>query len=185
MEDALYRQLYLDQGGSGSRIAALSAAWHKRQSDLKRIEQFDAVFIQKGVFPGLYSGFERKIASRKPFVLDFDDAIWLPRVGGSQLLRALHRESAVQSMMRQAKAVIAGNDFLAEYAKRFNPNVTVVPSSINVSCVPARDQLEYRRLDRQPDNALLFETAVVRVQAAWHQTTRDCFRRSEPTRFRR
>jgi hypothetical protein len=63
-------------------------------------------------------------------VLDFDDAIWLPRVGGSRLLRVLHRETAVQDILRCAAAVIAGNDFLAEYAGRFNHNVTVVPSSI-------------------------------------------------------
>jgi glycosyltransferase involved in cell wall biosynthesis len=132
MDDALYRQLYLGQSGDGSRISAFAAAWRKRQSELQQIEQFDAVFIQKGVFPGLYAGFERQIASRKPFVLDFDDAIWLPRVGGSQILRTLHRETAVQSIIRMAKAVIAGNNYLAEYAKRFNPNVTVIPSSIDV-----------------------------------------------------
>ena len=133
MDDALYRQLYLDRGGSGSRVSALTAAWRKRRADLQRIEQFDAVFIQKGIFPGLYSGFERRIAAHKPLVFDFDDAIWLPRVGGSRLLRALHREHAVQDVMQQATAVIAGNAFLAEYAARFNPNVTVVPSSINIS----------------------------------------------------
>ena len=130
--DALYRQLYLDQGGSHSRVSALSAVWRKRRADLQQIGQFDAVFIQKGVFPGLYSGFERRIASQKPLVFDFDDAIWLPRVGGSQALRALHRERAVQEIMRRATVVIAGNDFLAEYATRFTRNVTVVPSSINI-----------------------------------------------------
>jgi glycosyltransferase involved in cell wall biosynthesis len=132
IDDALYRRLYLDSGGSGSRFSALCAAWHKRRANLRRIGQFDAVFIQKGVFPGLYSGFERGMASQKPLVFDFDDAIWLPRVGGSQLLRALHRERAVQDIMRRASAVIAGNDYLAEYAGRFNRNVTIVPSSINI-----------------------------------------------------
>jgi len=139
IDDALYRQLYLDSNGRGSRVAALTTAWRKRRADLRRMEQFDAVFVQKGVFPGLYAGFERAIASRKPMVFDFDDAIWLPRVGGSKLLRLLHRESAVQNIMRRAAAVIAGNDFLAEYATRFNQNVTVILSSINVAA--------YRRTD--------------------------------------
>jgi glycosyltransferase involved in cell wall biosynthesis len=132
IDDALYRQLYLDSGGGGSRVSALVAAWRQRRTDLQRLGQFDAVFLQKGVFPGLYSGFERRIAAGKPLVFDFDDAIWLPRVGGSQLLRVLHRERAVQDVMRRAATVIAGNDFLAEYAARFNRNVTVVTSSINV-----------------------------------------------------
>ena len=100
------------------------------------MDEFDAVFVQKGVFPGLYSGFERKIAARKPLVFDFDDAVWLPRVGGLPILRALHRERAVQDCLRRATAVIAGNDFLAEYAMRFNSNVNVVPSSIDVAAYP-------------------------------------------------
>ena len=59
------------------------------------------------------------MAARKPLVFDFDDAIWLPRVGGSRVLRALHRESAVQDILRCAAAVIAGNSFLADYAAPF------------------------------------------------------------------
>ncbi len=131
IDDALYRSLYLDLGEPASRRAAFSATWRRRRADLQHVEDFDAVFVQKGVFPGLYSGFERKIAARKPVVFDFDDAIWLPRVGGSRVLRALHRESAVQDILRRATAVIAGNNFLADYATRFNRKVTVVPSSID------------------------------------------------------
>ncbi len=133
---ALYRSLYLDSGRRGSRRAAFRAAWRRRRADLQRVGDFDALFVQKGVFPGLYSGFERRLAARKPLVFDFDDAIWLPRVGGSRLLRWLHREAAVQDILRCAAGVIAGNDFLAEYAARFNRRVTVVPSSISVETYP-------------------------------------------------
>lgn len=130
IDDELYRSLYLDTGPRTSRRAAFQAVWQRRRIDLQRVGEFDAVVVQKGIFPGLYSGWERKFATRKPLVFDFDDAIWLPRVGGSRVLRALHRETAVQNVLRCAAAVIAGNDFLAEYAARFNRNVTVVPSSI-------------------------------------------------------
>ena len=136
IDDVLYRSLYLDSEGRGSRRAALSAAWRRRRADLRRVDDFDAVFVQKGVFPGLYSGFERKMAARKPVVFDFDDAIWLPRVGGSRVLRTLHRKAAVQDILRCAAAVIAGNNFLADYATRFNRQVTVVPSSIDPAAYP-------------------------------------------------
>src|SRR5271170_2812422 len=136
IDDALYRRLYLNSSGSISRAAAFSAAWRQRRHDLDRVNDFDAVFVQKGVFPGLYSGFEKKLAARKPLVFDFDDAIWLPRVGGSRLLQALHREAAVKDVLRCASAVIAGNDFLAEYASRFNKAVTVIPSSISIEDYP-------------------------------------------------
>ncbi len=130
IDEARYRRLYLGSSGKTSRAVAFSAAWRRRRADLARVDDFDAVFVQKGVFPGLSSGFEKKFAARKPLVFDFDDAIWLPRVGGSRALQALHREKAVQDVLRCARAVIAGNEFLAEYASRFNKAVTVVPSSI-------------------------------------------------------
>ncbi len=136
IDDALYRRLYLETSEQAGRLAALSATWHQRRHDLDRIHDFDIVFVQKGVFPGLYSGFEKKIAASKPLVFDFDDAIWLPRVGGRRVLQALHREAAVQDVLRRATAVIAGNKFLAEYASRFNKAVTVVPSSIPLENYP-------------------------------------------------
>jgi hypothetical protein len=138
IDETLYRRLYLDPHPSASRIAAFQAAWRQRRADVRRLEDFDVVVVQKGVFPGLYSGFERQIASRKPLVFDFDDAIWLPRVGGSWVLRALHRQSTVQNILRSATAIIAGNHFLAGYAGCFNRTVTVVPSSIPIEThVPA------------------------------------------------
>jgi glycosyltransferase involved in cell wall biosynthesis len=150
IKDALYRSLYLDSGWRGSRLAAFPAAWQRRSADLRRVDAFDAVFVQKGVFPGLYSGFERKIAARKPLVFDFDDAIWLPREGGSPLLRALHRERTVQDILRRAAAVIAGNEFLAAYARRFNQNVTVIPSAIDLDRYPPKPETYASNVRSQP-----------------------------------
>jgi len=112
------------------------ATWQRRRADLDRVGEFDAVFVQKGIFPGLYSGFERKFAAKKPLIYDFDDAMWLPRRGGSRVAHVLHREPAVQDVLRCAAAVIAGNDYLAEYASRFNRNVTVVPTAIDTAKYP-------------------------------------------------
>ncbi len=131
MGDELYSEIYL--GGRVSRRAAFAAAWKTRKQNLQQLDDFDAVVVQKGVLPGLYAGFERKIAARKPLVFDFDDAIWLPRQGGSPVLRALHRERSVQAILRCSRAVMAGNQYLADYARRFNSNVTVVPSTIDLT----------------------------------------------------
>src|SRR5207249_5458235 len=101
IDDKLYRRLYLS--GGGSRRAALAATWRNRRADLRRLDEFDAVFIQKGILPGLSARFERWFA-RKPVVFDFDDAIWLPRQGGNPLLRWLHRERTVQQILQRATA---------------------------------------------------------------------------------
>jgi glycosyltransferase involved in cell wall biosynthesis len=135
IDSDLYASAYLKPGGHRP-IGFAHKIWRRRRADLERIAQFDAVFVQKGVFPGLHAGFERRFAARKPLVFDFDDAIWLPREGGSPLPRALHREHVVQDILRHAAAVIAGNGFLAEYARRFNQNVMVIPSAIDLQRYP-------------------------------------------------
>jgi glycosyltransferase involved in cell wall biosynthesis len=137
LDSELYQRIYLELGGRGSRRAVSGTIWRRRRADLQRLDEFNVVFVQKGVFPGLHAGFERQIAARKPLVFDLDDAVWLRRRGGSMLLRVLHREKTVQDVLRCAAAVIAGNAYLAEYASRFNSNVTVVPSTVDLSRYPA------------------------------------------------
>lgn len=67
-----------------------------------------------------HSWFEQKL--KKPRVFDFDDAIWL-RDG----------EKQVQNAIKTADEVFAGNDYLAEYAVRYNSNVQIIPSVIDTS----------------------------------------------------
>jgi len=102
-------------------------------SNWQRADEHDVVVVQKGLAPGLPAIVERWLAAGKPMVFDFDDAIWLPREGGRRWVRWLHRERAVQTMLRRAAAVMAGNSYLAEYARQFNANVTVVPTVVDVS----------------------------------------------------
>src|SRR5262245_1269331 len=79
VNDELYRAIYMTAGGS--KLAALRTVWTRRWCDVARAGDFDVVFIQKGFFPGLYAGLETHLT--RPFVFDFDDAIWMPRQGGS------------------------------------------------------------------------------------------------------
>jgi glycosyltransferase involved in cell wall biosynthesis len=125
--DAIYRQR------TTGKTAALRAIWQRRHADLRRVTDFDAVFVQKGFFPGLSCGLEEKLAQRRPLIFDLDDAIWLPRQGGNPVLRLLHDERKVQRVMKCAAAILAGNEFLADYASRYNSNVTLVPSSLDLS----------------------------------------------------
>ena len=131
LDDDTYRRLYQTTGGS--RLAAFNAIRRQRQQDLQRLSDFDLVWIQKGIFPGLTASLECQIAARRPIIFDFDDAIWLPRHGGNPILRFLHRESTVQKILRRAAAVIAGNNFLADYARQFSGNVTVIPSAVELA----------------------------------------------------
>src|SRR5205085_7862562 len=51
---------------------------------------------------------------------------------GNQWFRFLKFVSKTKTICRLSSRVIVGNDELAEYARRFNPNVTVVPITIDM-----------------------------------------------------
>ena len=81
--------------------------------------RYDAVWLSRQLIIG-YPSFEFMI--RKPLIYDIDDAIFLNgKVSYFQFRKTAER----------ACAVIAGNDFLAEEAEKYNSNVTVVPTAVD------------------------------------------------------
>jgi glycosyltransferase involved in cell wall biosynthesis len=75
---------------------------------------------------------ERLLALRgRPLVFDFDDAIFLPHeTETNRRLAWLKFPRKTGTICRLSSHVMVGNAYLADYARRFNPRVTVVPSSI-------------------------------------------------------
>jgi glycosyltransferase involved in cell wall biosynthesis len=78
---------------------------------------------------------ERRIAARGiPIVYDFDDAIFLPSVSeANRAISFLKSTSRPATIIGFSRHVMVGNDFLAQYARRFNPNVTVVPTAVDTA----------------------------------------------------
>ena len=66
----------------------------------------------------LQSYHERKL--NKPRIFDFDDAIWL-HDGEDSVIRAL----------KGATHVVAGNEYLANFARKHHDNVSIIPSVID------------------------------------------------------
>jgi len=83
---------------------------------------------------------ERLLARRgRPLVFDFDDAIFLPHeTETNRRLAWLKFPAKTGTICRLSAHVVVGNAYLGEYARRFNPRVTVVPSSIDTDRYQAR-----------------------------------------------
>lgn len=69
---------------------------------------------------------------RKKYHYDFDDAIWLPNYSAANArFQKLKCYWKVPKLIKWAHSVSAGNDYLANYAKTFNTNVTRIPTTID------------------------------------------------------
>jgi glycosyltransferase involved in cell wall biosynthesis len=106
----------------------------KRLDSLRDLSQFDIVFIYREMFPIGPALIERLLAMRERprVVFDFDDAIFLPSVSdANRFIAALKQPQKVASIIRHSDHVIAGNEYLAAYARRFSQAVTTIPTCVD------------------------------------------------------
>lgn len=105
----------------------------KRRRDVARLKEFDIVFICREALMTRSTVFER--AFRKGgarIVFDFDDSIWLSNVSDANRKWSWVKDASKTSkLIALSDRVFAGNEYLAGYARGFNTNVHVVPTTID------------------------------------------------------
>lgn len=122
--------------GQHVRKAALfvALAW-RRFRDLPGIGRYDLVWLYREAIPLGPPVIEWLIARMGiPIVYDFDDAIFLPSVSeANRAVAFLKHPGRVAQVLRRSRHVVVGNEFLAEYARRYNDAVTVLPTVVDTS----------------------------------------------------
>lgn len=94
---------------------------------------FSVIVIHCELFPYLPALFEHVLRWRRiPYVLDFDDAIFHNYDQHRRFLIRYLLGNKVASVIRGAAGVIAGNEYLASYARRHNSQVEVLPTVVDV-----------------------------------------------------
>src|SRR5437762_7151777 len=122
----------------------IGKAFIRRLSTITRSELYDLVYVFREASLLGPSIFERLIRLRHvPLVFDFDDAVFLPyRSPSNGWFSLLKAPAKTGTICRLASQVMVGNNYLAEYARRFNQNVTVIPTTIDTDTYrlqPVRD----------------------------------------------
>ena len=123
---------YLQRSFSGKRpsLRGLIAFYGRRIQALRHLDLFDVAIVYAEQLPFLPGWLERQLL-QIPFIYDCDDAFFLKyRSGHLRLLQPLLGAKA-DRLMSSAVAVTAGNIGLAVHARRFNSNVTVLPSVVD------------------------------------------------------
>lgn len=130
---------YVKTTFAGARYPAarLAIAYLNRMRDLIGLHRYDAAMLHLELLP-LVPGFMESRLLQVPYIYDFDDAFFLKHT--------LKRFSPVRTLLknkyvpviRRAAAVTAGNEYLLEYAKRWNKNSYLLPTVLETGrYVPA------------------------------------------------
>ncbi|MDU0371643.1 glycosyltransferase family 4 protein [Hymenobacter endophyticus] len=115
---------------------------------LSAVSRADYVFIHREASPIGPPIFEWIIAKlfRKRIIYDFDDAIWIPNTSAANsIVAGVKWHHKVGSICRWAYKVSCGNTYLRDYARQFNANAVVNPTTIDTEHLhnQVRDQQQF------------------------------------------
>lgn len=133
LDEETWRILY--KPGNGFKKAwGIVLGFIKRLLLLLTVFKYDFVFIHREATPLGPPIIEWLIAKvfRKKIVYDFDDAIWLPNTSQeNKIAAALKWHTKVKWICKWSYKVSCGNSYLADFAKQFNNNVVLIPTTID------------------------------------------------------
>jgi len=114
-----------------------------RFRDLRRVRNYDIVFIYREAVMFGSTFFEKKFKKKGALIiLDFDDAIWLMDVSeGNKKLSWLKRPSKTADILKLSDMAFVGNSYLATYAQQYNPNVKIVPTTLDTRKMKTKHQM--------------------------------------------
>jgi glycosyltransferase involved in cell wall biosynthesis len=125
-------KIFYSRGRYLSKLRIVIQSFFHRLRDVKTAKNCDLIFIYREAWMLGTTYFERRLAKTGvPVVFDFDDSIWLNDTSeGNQNLAWMKKPEKTADICKLASLVMVGNDYLADYARQFNQNVFVLPTTI-------------------------------------------------------
>lgn len=110
------------------RVAKLPIGTLARTRLFRSASQFDCVLLHRKSLSPIDAILLRRYARKTIF--DFDDEIMYSDRNPNK--PSQKRQKAFERTVRIADMIIAGNSYLAEHARSFNPNVKILPTGLNI-----------------------------------------------------
>ncbi|PIS31195.1 MAG: hypothetical protein COT43_00015 [Candidatus Marinimicrobia bacterium CG08_land_8_20_14_0_20_45_22] len=131
----------LSHRGVRAELHILPRLFCERLKLFRKSAAFDIVVLQKKLLSPLIFFFLRQ-ASRC-LVYDFDDAVFVRDAFGfdnaAKIWISKSRQRRFKRTVRNVDLVLAGNAYLENIARKFNPNVAVLPSPVSLTNHPTRN----------------------------------------------
>ncbi len=127
------KKILHQNGNTLKKVRGVLEGMKRRRDKLKSLEQFDAIYVFREAALLGPAWFERRIArSGIPMVFDYDDAIFESYQSPSNgYLSYLKFPAKTGEICKISAHIMAGNQYLADYAKQFNDKVSIIPTTID------------------------------------------------------
>lgn len=138
---SLHTDAYLESRYRGQGTSPLYYAGRMlgRLRSVTAVDRHSIVFIQKELLPFAPPLPEYLLyRSGARLVCDVDDAIHLRYTESRNPVVRLALSGKIPAVFRRSAAILAGNDFLRDYAARFNKETVLFPTVIDTSRYPPR-----------------------------------------------
>lgn len=128
-------KVFYQKGRYVQKFLILIKAFFTRLKDVRRANRYAIIFVQREAFFTGTVFFEKRFKkSGAKLIYDFDDALWKLDVSeGNKLFARLKNPNKTAQLIQLADVVIAGNAYLADYARKHNPNVTIIPTTLDTN----------------------------------------------------
>ena len=144
--DQNLRGVIYKEGQVGTKAKEIAKASFRRLRHIIKASDYDVVFLHRAASMIGPAWMEKILKWRKmPIIYDFDDSIFLTDTSKANKKFGWAKFSGkTADICRLSTSITVGNTYLADYAKKYNDRVTVVPSSIDTN--------KYQVLDKQVKN---------------------------------
>lgn len=136
-DESLMKVLY-QPGRFTAKVGGLFRAFLHSFLGVARVRKYDAVLVFRNIGLAGPALLERVIPLLgRPVIYDFDDAIFLLHTSEvNRRMGWLKFPRKTSAICRLSSHVVVGNSYLADYARQYNPNVTIIPSSVDTALYP-------------------------------------------------
>ena len=98
------------------------------------VHKYKYIFVERELIMLGTPFFEKLFARRSKLIYDFDDALWLLNMSeANKRFSFLKNPRKIEHIIASSKIVVAGNDFLKDYALQFNKDVRVIPTVVDAN----------------------------------------------------
>lgn len=126
-------KIFYTPGNLHNKLFIFFKSAMRRFRDAMHANHYDIIFVQREAFMTGSLFFEKKFAkSKAKLIFDFDDAIWYHDVSeANKKFGWLKDPAKTGKIIALSDLIFAGNQYLADFALKFNKNVLIVPTTID------------------------------------------------------